>query len=390
MKRWAIAIRVLAATLMCTAVARAHAMDVFYGGVAFLGDYSKIAESYPFSAALSQASNGAPSELDVAALEKLKSVSNASFDIVFDRLGELGPKSTSAIALALTIDRESVSVENIAGLNKLVIQISAQALFFDFKEKSVVASYPFTVQYVDVKNHLPTQPEIGSLVRSLYLGELGVNVLDEFKKTLNRATLNVNVSRRVQVKDVNVAEAALALLPQSKRDAIADFKSELAQDFSKFLSSNQQIPVLPYTSGYAIGNRMAARFANGTVFELKIPEADYVISIDLNNLKRIEGVKSGAGMSIIYGAFLGVRLFEPLSNKTYFDAIIKNGATKLVPAGQETIDDWPAFEDSMIALMSKFTSAISDAPADYVGSAVSNKSVQPDFEKLKKVLQSCK
>ena len=384
------ALRWGAVLFACISNTSAHALDVFYSGVAFLGDYSKVGENYPYSAALGQPVAGTPSALETAAVGKLASVKNDSFTLVLDRLGKLDAKTSSAVALAMTIDRESVSVESIAGLNKLVVEISAQALFFDFKEKAVVASYPFTIQYVDVKDHEPQPDEIAEIVRNLYLGNLGVNVMDEFGKTLSNATLNLNVTRRLQVKDVSVAEAALGFVPASKQADLATFKADLAQDFSKFLSKNQQLPVLPYTSGYAIGNRMAARFADGTVFDLKIPEADYVINLELSNLKRVEGAKSGAGMSIIYGAYLNVKLLEPLSNKVYFDAIIKNGATKLVPAGQETIEDWPAFQDSMLALMDKFTTAVDKPAKDYIDSAVSSKSIQPDFEKLKKVLQSCK
>lgn len=380
-------IRLAVCLLAFGAAVPAHAIEVHFGGFAFAGEAQDIDRSYPYTSAIAN-SSGAQSPLDKALYEKLGNFSNPAFDLEFG-FGTIEPGS-SAIALGLMLDRETVSIEKIGGQHKLLVVLSAQALFFDFKEKALLASYPLSVQYIHVTDGVPGRDEIAKVVRELYLGNVGVNVLDDFVAVTTAASLNPAVSRRIQVAEVNIGSEALPHLPEVLATNLAALKSSIAQDFSKYLSLNQKIPVLPYTAGYAIGNRLATRFSNGDVFDLVIPEADYTIGLSLEKLKRIEYDTSSAGSSYVYGAFLNVKAMEPLSQKIYIDATFKNGATKLVPASQETVDDWPAFQESLLALMDKLTLAVSDPSGSWASKHAGSRSVARDLEKLQKVLESCK
>lgn len=148
--------------------------------------------------------------------------------------------------------------------------------------------------------------------------------------------------------------------------------------------------MLPPSKGQAIGNRMATRFANGKVYTLEIPEADYAVELNLDELKRIEYGSTAAGRSFVYGAFLTVRVLEPLSGRVYFDARLRNGATKLVPANQTSVDDAAAFQDALLALLDKFTTALASPEPAWAEKHAGDRAVAKQMQELAKVLQSCR
>ena len=59
----------------------------------------------------------------------------------------------------MVVTGETASVERFGRLYKLLLQVRAQALFFDFKSMTVLRAYPFSFAYVDTLDHEPTQVE---------------------------------------------------------------------------------------------------------------------------------------------------------------------------------------------------------------------------------------
>lgn len=362
--------------------AEASASDIYFAGFAFVGEAQSIASSFPLTQQL-VGDGHTPSVIDTALASRIANIRNAGFTLVTDRLGTLGPDAPSALAMSFALDRESVSVEEIGGLHKVVVDLSAEVLIFDFKEKAVIGSYPISVEFIDTLRQAPTQGDVLRIVENLYTGARGLSIFDEFAKTVSGLTLNAAPTCRWQVTEVSIDDGARSVLPEHLVTQESTLKATLAQNFSKYLSVNQHLGVLPYVTGQAIGNKMATRFADGTVFNLRVPEPDYTISLSLKPFKRLTFGTSAAGSSLVYGAFLGVAAKEPVSGATYFDATIKNGATKVVPAGQATIDEWPSYEESLLVLMDKFTKQLSTPTEDWAEKYVGRKSVAQDMDKLR-------
>lgn len=363
---------------------------VYFAGFAYIGDDAAVAASYPLTRAVETESTGGVSVLDAELRKHVASIANPSFSLVFDQLASLKPGEGSAVVLAFAVDRETTSVEQIGDKFKLLTELSAQALFVDFREMVVVASYPVVVQAVDLKDAVPTDDERRQAVRNLYLKPGKANVFSAFATALATLKLNPSVSRRLRVTEATVSESARAVLAGTTNGDPGVIEQMLAQDFSKFLSANQRIPVLPPSKGHAIGNRMATRFADGRVFNLQIPEADYTVSLNLDELRRIDYGGNAAGRSFIYGAFLTVRVAEPLSGRAYFDARLRNGATKTVPASQVNVDDAAAFQDSLQSLMDKFTTALDDPQPAWAEKHAGDRAVVKQMQELAKVLKSCR
>ena len=390
----------LVLAIVITCAQSAVARQVQFGGITFLGDNEDIPKNYRWSSELLAATDGTGhSILEAALRDRLSAVQNPGFSLEFgESLGSLRLGTGSNIATAFALDRETVSKEKIGDVWKLMVTLSAQAIFVEFTKQdhqayaTLLASWPSVVRYTDTKSHEPTDDDVRSIVRGLYLGNLGVNIFDDFAQSLSTLRLNTEVGNRVQVKAVAIGEGAVPHLPPQFAEDRANLEAAIAQEFNKALSVNQRIPVLPYVAGYAaaVQGNMALRFADGSLINVKIPEADYEIYLTLKELKRLEYSKTAAGTGLIYGSYLTVRALEPLSNKIYFDATLKNGATKLVPASQANVEDWPAFQESLLILIQQFTQALDAPTAAWAVKYAGNKALVADLKKLQETLQSCR
>jgi hypothetical protein len=226
-------ILLLAAFIVPAAFSSVHADDVIWSGFAFQGDFTSGETRYPVSTALANRPTAdGVSRFDRALATALRDARNDSFELKFGELGSIGPDSSSTTALAFILDRETISTEQFDDEYKLLIELSAQALFFDFREMAVIASYPVTLRYIDVQQSVPTDEDKAALVEALYLGDLKINVFDEFAKLLSSISLNPSVNRRIQVTSVSVRPEAQELLPEHRRQDLRDFESSVAQEFS--------------------------------------------------------------------------------------------------------------------------------------------------------------
>jgi hypothetical protein len=160
--------------------------------------------------------------------------------------------------------------------------------------------------------------------------------------------------------------------------------------FSESLSSKTGVPMLPYSKGYAIGNVMSMRIADGDVFMLKLPEADYTISLDIPSFKKIKSGESAAGASYIYGAYAHVKVQEPTSARAYLDTDLKNGEVKLVPASQDSVDDFPAYYDAIKGLFVKLSDNLAGNQSDWLKYSSASSDIGQQITSTQELLKSCK
>jgi hypothetical protein len=379
-----------AAVLFITSSSVVYATDVYWAGFAFQGSHSDSEKNYRYSTKLAAETVDGIPILDSYLAKQVRAASGLPFNLLIDELGSIGPDVPSAVALAFVLDRETISTESFGEEHKLLIELSAQALFFDFKTMSVIASYPVTLRYIDVLNALPDDAYISNLVRSIFLGGVKNTLVAEYIQLLSTVTINTQVSRRIQVTNVDIADEALPVLPSMWAENIPGLKGMLAHYFATSISANQAVPVLPYTTGYAIGNRMATRFADGRVFNLTIPETDYAISLRLNKFAKIEYARVPAGISYIYGAYVDVVVDEPLSGQQYLSSMIKDGVTKIVPVTQTSVADWPAYQDALLTLFDGFAVAMNGPTKKWAMKHTGDKSNVKQLRVFSEVLQSCK
>lgn len=380
--------RVVLGTLFLVGVSRAALADggVHYAGFAYLGNELNIASSYQNTDAINISQSGRPL-LDRELGERIKGATFPNIDL---RVGELADlNSGSATALAFALDREVASVEKIGGDYKLLVELSAQALFFDYASMSIIGAYPIGVRYIDALESYPTDEYIQEIVRQLYVGGLKVNIFEEFIEQLRQADIKRFCNTRMQVSRVQISDAAKAFLPLEKQGDLRWLEISVADDFSTRLSKNQNVPLLPYSKGYAIGNKMALTVSNGEVFTLTMPEADFEIELTLNGFRKVVREKKAAGTSWIYAAYIEVAVKEPLSGEVYLNAKFKNGGLKVVPVSQSLVDDWPAFQEVLVGLFDKLTKELSDPSRSWAQTYSPSAGAFEGLKRFKEVIERC-
>lgn len=348
-------------------------LRVFYAGFAFIGNNVNIEKNYPYSFAVSK-----ENDLETVLRTKVEKENMNNFKLIISELGNL--EEGEGVSVAFALDNETVAIEQIGSYYKIVIDLGAQVLFFDFREMKVIGCYPIAIQLIDVSESKPDDILKKNRIRELFIGnKYKINIFDEFVKRLKDIEIKPKFKNSIKVNNVKIGEKALPFLPtiyiDDKDPNKNNIKTFLAQNFSKFLSSNQEISVLPYTKGSAIGGKMSARFSNGEVYMLEIPEAQFLIDLTLRGFKKVKFDEKKAGSSWIYGVYIKLKIFEPLLRKYYIDEKFKQGATKIIPASQKNVADWPAFQESLFVLFDSLTKSFS---------------TERKFKSVKKVLEKCK
>ncbi|MGV8961036.1 MAG: hypothetical protein ACOH1V_11750 [Stenotrophomonas sp.] len=370
----------------------AHAQDgktqVYWAGFAFTGAQLDRADAVPHSAAAIEAAG--LEALNQQLGGALKRQPARYLDVIGDRLAKLDG-TTSATVLAAALDRELVSVEPIGDQYKVLVEVALQALFFDFRERQVIASYPMTLQRIDLHDERPSESDIDAIVRGLLYGSAATDLPQVLAHTLANAQLPNAAMRRIQVGAVTLSEAARAKLPHPSLEG--PLRATLAHELSKTLSSNTGIGLLPPATGEAIGGAMAARFADGEVYQLKIPEPDYVVKLQLDAMKSGVINETAAMKTMLFGAFFQVSVTEPFSGKVFFDQPLRKGATKVVPVTQWQVDQWSANYETVLAGFDAFAGAAAkraDSRAWLDEQKPGGRPLQQQTQALQELIKSCR
>jgi hypothetical protein len=385
----AVVLGALAAFVLTIAPVRAAAPEVVYfAGVAFTGDAATSTQAFPHLSRVLDANGNA--QVNASIRQQLQA-HPSTLAVSFDQLGSIKDASRS-VALALAIDRETTSVEQVGDAYKVRLEIAAQLLFFDFKEKQVLGGFPLVLDYVDVRGERPSDTDILAGFRGMVLGASAHALPAEFVAALGRASVPSAATRHLRVASITLADKAREYLATTAPSQDADvLRTQVAQEFGKYLAANQKLAILPYSSNKAIGGSMAARFVEGEAYQLKIPETDYEIALDVVGFKKVDQGHNNVNSMVIYGSFVDVTIREPLSNHVYFSQRIRQGATKEVPVTQTSVDDWAASYESLLLLFNNFTQAASNPASPWVKSGLPDSpDAKAQLSSLAELIKSCR
>ena len=134
----------------------------------------------------------------------------------------------------------------------------------------------------------------------------------------------------------------------------------MAQQFGSFFTSKAGVALLPYAKD-ELNAKMALIFSDGSAVQFKIPKPTFALDLEVKGFKKVLDKSTDAEALWIYGAFLGIRVYEPEFNTVYLDVPVKYGVSKVVPATQKIVDEFPVVSD---ALKGAFLSAIEHMQKD--------------------------
>jgi len=366
----------------------AYATTVYFAGFAYAGDEASFSTRFRYSEEYTSNLKRDNNEVDQVIRQALNG-RPLPFTLDFSSLGSL--KGDETLVVALIVNNETVSVEQFGKLYKVFSQVRAQALFFDYKTQQVVSSYPFSFAYLDLLDHKPTESEKEHDISLVYNGTNGKpGIINRFVDVLEKAKLPSDGQLFLQVTDVKIDPIALKAIPAYLAATPGTAETWIADMFDESVSAESEVPILPYSKGYAIGNKMALRIGDSSVFNLTLPKPDYAFQIEITGLKRVEYGKSEAGASYIYASYAHIKLFDPLGNVVALDSNFKNGEIKEVPITQVTIDDFPAYVDSINGLFKKLGMVFANGPDQWLQYAASAKNINNQISATQKVLEKCK
>ncbi len=368
---------------------RAQATEVALAGFAYAGDAASLPQRFPYSLGYEKSLKAAGKPAYAMLREAIAQSPPSQIKLV-TQIDELKGRD-QAIAVALVIGAETISVEQLAGLSKLFVLIRAQALFFDFKSLAIVRAYPISFAYIDVFDRPPSEDEVRARVRGVYEGASGKpGILARFGATLAKASLPSATSRTLQVTRIAIKPEAMGNIP-AYLSANAGVAETWAADLvGEALSTRAGVPVIPFAKGYAVGNVMSMRISDGDVYNLKLPRPDYEIEVELSALKRIEYGRAAAGASYIYGSYASMRIEEPVSGKVYLNTRLKNGEVKLVPSTQTYVDDFPAYYDSVNGMFVKLSEALDGRGNAWVKTAAAAPDIDKQIADTRELIRLCK
>ena len=359
--------------------------DVFFAGIAFTGSAADAEENLPITTRILAGTGH--SEMNQVLLSGLMESPPSHFRIIADELATLDGRSSS-IVLAATLDRETITIEQIRDGYKVLVEVAAQALFFDFRESQVLFTFPVTLQYVDLTHKSPPDSNYKeTIVRHMLFGTHPESMTTVFVQRLSAMQLPSAASRRLQLTELNISPE---LLGRYERLNGMFHSGTIGHEFSKWFSHELGIALLPYRSGQAIGGAMAARFADGRVFNLRIPDPDYAIRLTVEDFRGRRIQETPAFRQELLGAFFRVSVVEPLSGRQYFDLSMRQGATKTIPATQPDYDEFAAYYETLLLGFSSFSGAAGGGNDEWRRAQPGGRLVARQFSSLGELVNLCR
>lgn len=365
--------------------------EVAFAGFAYSGSASTIDARFPQSRRYELGLQAAGTPVGQRLYRMIEALPSSQLKIV-PQIDALKGRD-DALAVALVIGAETVSVEQFGNVHKLMVLIRGQSMFFDFKSMNVARAYPVSFAYIDLLDHVPSTNEIQERVKLVYEGVADKpGLLSRFVQSVAKAQVPAHVPRFLQVTSVQIKPDSLEAIPAYIKSEPGAAETWAADMVSEAISTRAGVPIVPYAKGYAIGNVMSMRISDGTVYELKLPQPDYEIKVEFSGFRKVKySEMAGGATTFVYGAYAQMHIEEPLSRKTFLSTALKNGETRVIPASQRYVDDFPHFYDAANGLFVKLAQVM-DGQGDekWLKSAASAKDIDQQILITRELIKQCK
>lgn len=368
---------------------QAQAQDLYFAGFAFVGNKAQAQTRYPVASELFKQDAVALNKPLNEALKKLK---RSDISIIKGESGSL--KSGNAVGLSFGLVNERI--ERLVEQNEYqsYYRVIAEILVFDFAagEGRVIANYPVAVEYHVESKELPTAADDKKAFQAIYQ-DLGteksifnawVNKLEQVKIVRGKNTI------RLKIRNIDLDPAVVNQLPEELK-ANNTFATETAQRLEVALVTNQQVPVLPYTGGEAIGNAMLIRFAD-TDFQLRLPEPDFVIDVLVREFKRVTVEQKNVYDAYIYGAFVTLKVLEPLGSDVKFESKFNYKNQIQIPKSYnlKVLSDWSIYARYQDALFNAITKQISERNDKALADITNTPNIKDQLKSFENIINQCK
>lgn len=363
------------------------ASDLYFAGFTMIGNADQN-DRYPVGAKLYSKNNEV---LNKKLYESLKLLKRNDLNIIKSDLGAI--KSGNALSLAFALSDERV--ERLAEKDGVYsfYRVLAEVLVFDVIEKKVITNFPAAIQYQVFTKTTPTRQDDEREFEKIYLDtSFDGSIFNEWVSRLEQINLKEAGVRHLQIRDVSLEDSVVNQLPFNLKNNDI-FKAQTAQRLEFQLSSNQNVPILPYTIGQ-LGNKklgILGRFSDGVRYELKLPDPDYVIDLLVREFKSAK-VEEKNFDGYVYGAFITLKVIEPVTESIKLESKFnfKNELTFQKSAQVQILNDWDVYQRSQDMLFSILSKQISKRDDKEIAKITSTVNIKDQFKEFEEIIKKCK
>ena len=366
-------------------------IDVYYSGFSFSNTYDSNKSYAKYTADLIQEKNS-DTGIDIISSKLLKTIKEIKFDKIkldTDNLLDFSKYPDEAIVMSVVLQHEEFTEEfnYSSGIYNGFYDAYFQILFYDFSDKSLIASIPFDFEIPILSEDKFNKDKILNRIRDFYLND---NPFNELGEKINKFNIKRKYDRRIGVNNVTIQDKSFEVMPANSINNQNYIKNLIAQTFSKRLSMHHNVALVPYMEGQAIGGTMKLRFVQtDEIYSIQLPNADYHIDINLKGFKKVLAKTSASEDLYLYGSFVDLKIFQPDLDKIYFNEGLR-GVTKIkIPKDQTDVNDWRKFYYNLEILFNNFSKNIIKQDKKWMKETTKNK-IKKDLKGLNSILDKVK
>ena len=336
----------------------AKKIDVVWTGFSINADYKDLKKSAYYTNLLLQRYKTNQNIIDATLISELN-LNNFKNINIMTGTQQLSSE-TSKIALSVFLDQElfeefKLPDDDCKKINLPECYIYSinnyyQIIFFDFNKMTFIKAIPFQNIFIsDPLAKLNESQKVDLLELSYQKGNWlngGSNIQSDnknetsFIKILNNTQINTYYDTYV---GINPNKNGFSLNKEKVKDFIPDYiyenihllKRHVANTFLGELALKNNIVIVPYFEGVAIGNKIRGKYADREeAYEITIPEPDFFIDMEIRGFvkKKFKEDENVKGLTwYVYGAGINLKFYEPLLNKVYLDIKMTKADYKKIP-----------------------------------------------------------
>lgn len=357
--------------------------DVLFAGFAVTGSAADTDTTLPY--AFNIIEDLGLVELNRRLRGAISEVPEGELHFLYDSLGRLDG-TTGTLGMAVSLDRETTLVDQIGEDYRLLYELSAQLLFFDFDDLQLRTSYPIIIQRVDALPESPTDADIERLARQALTETSESGLIRVAADRLSTLRLPSPASRTLQIVDVSLSD------PDSAPPRVTDLlrSGVLGHELSKVLSGTAGIGLIPHRRGQAVGGAIAARFADGRIYNIRLPDPDYELDVDVRGFSHRVLRQTPGFRQDLLGAYFDLTATEPVSGRRLIDGAFRHGVTKTIPASQSGYDEGAALYEALISGFASLVTAAVDGEREWIRQQAEPRTAADSADALEQLLEYCR
>ncbi len=296
----------------------------------------------------------------------------------------------SGDAKVLTLSILSESIERLQEKDGIYsfYRVLASVMIFDVVNKKIISNYPIAIKHQELTADTPSADVDRHMFRKIYEGALVNTWVKKF------ATIPINAASPLHIKiaSLTLDDAVVTQLPDRlKYNDI--FKVQTAQMFETLLSSNQNVPILPFTIG-RLGNKstgVVARFSDGVSYDLTLPKADFHMDILIRKFKQAK-IETHAYDGYVFGSFITLTVKESYSGAVFLHSKF-NMKNKIVFPKRDKIiiaDPWDIYLKTQSNLFATLTKQISERDKSVLKQITNTRNIAQQLTKFQEILEKCR